>query len=129
MAIKRNFKQHPLVILDALVLDVDRDLFEVRDEVTRQKTGEVIDKGRVLTVQTAGLRDDAEVEELVVKVPNEFDSVEFEPRTRVLVLVDYNEWDMQGRRGTSMKFAGFVSPSMVSAWATIAQSQTAAVPA
>lgn len=120
MAIKRQRTVNPLVILDAVIVEVERDV--APEFVDGKRTGEMIDRGgRLLTLQTASLYPDRVPELLVVKVPDDpFEGVEFDAGVRALMNVEYLEWSMRegasSRNGSTMRFAGFVAPNQLDQW-------------
>lgn len=122
MAIKRQ-NTNPVIVLDSVVSDVVRDVY------TDRETGVVTDKGRKLVLQTGAPNSDL----LEVKVPEPaFSGVVFVPGEHVLINAEYLEWDMDGRRGSTMRFHSFVTVAQVEGWrdiASIGQATTAAATA
>ncbi len=124
MAIKRS-QNNPVLVLDAVIAGVERDAFTKQDG-----TGEVIDRGRRLAVQTGAPNSDL----LEVRVRVEQDSVPFEVGQHVLLNVEYSEYsftDERGRErvGSIMRYHSHVSPSQFDAWAGVVKSQRQAQPA
>jgi len=108
MAIKRQTK-NPVVILDAVVVGIEED--SRADETT----GELIRKGRKLTVQTSQGPD------LEVKARPEFDLIEFSPGQRLTMNCEYSEYDFLdglGRKvaGSILQFHSFVSADQIDLW-------------
>lgn len=119
MAIK-NRRENPVIVLDVAVVAIDRKTY------TDRSTGQIEDRGRVLTVQT-GSKDSDQLE---LGVPSDFDTVDFEQGARILVNAEYSEYSFQdnGRtiKGSTMKFHSFVSPNQLDAWKGVVGTQARA---
>jgi hypothetical protein len=114
MAIKRD-RSNPVILLDCVIGSVSRDVY------TDRETGVVSDRGRKLSVQTA------QGPELEVKVPADFDVIEFPVGVNVLLNAEYSEWRLDsGKEGSSMKFAGFVGADQLDRWRGVVQAQAKA---
>lgn len=112
MAINRS-RTNPVIVLDIVAVSIERDMY------TDRETGVVEDRGRKLLGQTA------QGPELVVKVPADFDRIEFEAGKNYLINVEYSEWRLDsGKEGSSMKFAGFVNADQADRWRGVVQAQT-----
>jgi len=116
----KNRRKHPVIVLDIAIVAIDRKTY------TDRSTGQIEDRGRVLTVQT-GSRDSDQLE---LGVPSDFDAVEFKEGVRVLVNAEYSEYSFQdgGRtiKGSTMKFHSFVTPDQLDAWKGVIGSQSRA---
>jgi hypothetical protein len=119
MAIK-NRRENPVIILDCAIVAVDRKTY------TDRSTGQIEDRGRVLTIQTGSQNSD----QLELAVPADFDALEFEQGTRILVNAEYSEYSFQdsGRtiKGSTMKYHSHVSHAQLDAWKGVVASQSRA---
>lgn len=117
MAIK-NRRENPVIVLDCAIVAIDRKTY------TDRGTGEMEDRGRVLTIQTGSVNSD----QLELGVPSDFDAIEFKESTRILVNAEYSEYSFQdnGRtiKGSTMKFHSFVNPGQFDAWKGLIASQS-----
>lgn len=119
---------NPTAILDVVVAAVEADFDRVQNERGQWVNGER--KGRVIGVQTGAVDPDGVPELWKVTVPLSFDSVEFGVGQHALIVVEFGEWETNGRGGMWMRFAGFVSPQQFDSWkGVVGTQQRAAQPA
>jgi hypothetical protein len=114
----KNRRENPVIVLDCAIAAVDRKTY------TDRSTGQIEDRGRVLTVQTGSANSD----QLELAVPSDFDALEFEVGSRILVNAEYSEYSFQdsGRtiKGSTMKYHSHVGPSQFDAWKGVVAAQS-----